>query len=439
VSETEEAAVSNGLRTRENVAGMGSNHPTLAAYRAAVQQMKNLPESDPRNWRRQARIHFDGCPHGNWFFLPWHRKYVLDFEKICRNLSGNPNFALPYWNWTQTRKIPAPFWQGPLLDTTRVIGSDDRIPARFVRQSVIDNVLNQSNFELFGSFRPQGQNNTNPSWQRVVGGEALLERTPHDQVHVTIAGNMITLMSPLDPIFWLHHCNIDRLWAEWNAPPRSHPNTASALWSNFTLSPFNTVVGTLQSITQLGYTYDTIAQPQLAEVSELPPLLERARDSFELIEPQVASLGQEVSFSVETPESSLPLAAEGALAENGAKDSGPKVLAFVRGVEPPVDQQVTVNVFLNCPYLTAETPVSDPHFVGDFTFFGVHEHEDGAEGEHDMTKSFAFDLTETINQLRALEPDLESQLTVQLMPVPLEGRNVPPQEFRVEGVEIVYI
>lgn len=431
--------MSNGIRTRENVAGMTSNHPTLAAYRAAVRQMKNLPESDPRNWRRQARIHFDGCPHGNWFFLPWHRKYVLDFEKICRDLSGDPNFALPYWNWTQNRKIPAPFWQGTLLDTSRVIGSDDGIPARFVRQSVIDNALNQSNFELFASFMPQGQNNTNPSWQRVFGAKALLERTPHDQVHVTIAGNMITLMSPLDPIFWLHHCNIDRLWAEWNAPPRSNPNTASALWSNFTLSPFNTVVGALQSITQLGYTYDTIAQPQLAEVSELPPLLERARDRFELMEPQVASLGQEVSFSVETPESALPLAAEGTAAEDVAEDGGPKVLAFVRGVEPPEDQQVTVNVFLNCPYLTAETPVSDPHFVGDFTFFGAHEHEDGTEGEHDMKQSFAFDLTDTVDRLRALEPDLEERLTVQLMPVPLEGRDVPPQEVRIDGVEIVYI
>jgi len=55
----------NGLRTRENVAGMGTNHPTLVAYRAAVNQMKNLPRSDPRNWVRQAQIHRDNCPHGN--------------------------------------------------------------------------------------------------------------------------------------------------------------------------------------------------------------------------------------------------------------------------------------------------------------------------------------------------------------------------------------
>jgi tyrosinase len=429
----------NGLRRRENVAGMGTNHPTLASYRAAVQQMKSLPQSDPRNWVRQAQIHQNNCPHGNWYFLPWHREYVLEFEEICRDLSGNPDFALPYWNWTQSRRIPRPFWQGTLLDTTRVVGQDDRIPARFVRQSIIDNILRQTDFELFASTRPFGQNNTDPVWQRAGGAKALLERTPHDNVHVWIGGNMGTFMSPLDPIFWLHHCNIDRLWAEWNAPPRSNPNTSNALWRNFTLRPFNTLVGNLQSVTQLGYTYDTLAQMQLAEVSELPPLLDRASDRFELMEPRVASLGREVSFPVQTPQSAVPLAAAAVSADDFAENGGRKVLAFVRGVEPPQNNQVTVNVFLNCPYLSVETPVSDPHYVGNFTFFGAHEHEDHADGEHDMTMSFAFDLTEAVDRLRALEPDLESQLTVQLLPVPLEGRDVPPEEIRIEGVEIVYL
>ena len=433
--------MSNGIRTRQNVAGMTSDHPTLKVYRTAVKEMKNLPESDRRNWRRQAQIHEDNCPHTNWFFLPWHRKYILDFERICRDLSGDQNFALPYWNWTQTRKIPAPFWEAPLLDTTRAIGKNAEISGQFVGRRVIRRVLRQTNFELFASTRPRGQNSTDQSWQRAGGAEAVLEATPHDQVHVWIGGrngHMNTMLSPLDPIFWLHHSNIDRLWAEWNSPPRSNGNTSNALWRNFRLRPGDTLVRDLQNITQLGYTYSTLTQTQLAEASELPPLLERARDSFELMEPKVASLGQEVNFSVETPQSALPLAAEGVAAEDVAED-GPKVLAFVRGVETPENRQVTVNVFLNCSYLSAETPVSDPHYVGNFTFFGVHEHDDGAEGEHDMKKSFVFDLTDTVDRLRALEPDLEKRLTVQLMPVALEGRDVPPQEFGIEGVELVYI
>jgi tyrosinase len=433
--------MANGLRQRENVAGMDSSHPMLRSYADAVEAMKNLPQSDPRNWERQAEIHLNGCPHGNWYFLPWHRAYVLEFEEICRDLSGNPDFALPYWNWTQNRSIPGPFWQGTLLNTTRVVGQNDTISVLFVRQRIIDALLRANDFELFASFKPVGQNNTDQNWQRVPGGSALLERTPHDQIHVWIGGDMRTFMSPLDPIFWLHHCNIDRLWAVWNAPPQGHGNTSDAHWTDFQLSPFNRLVGSLEDITQLGYTYDTLAQPQPVQSSPLPPLLDMATRRFELMEPRVASLGREESFSVQTPQSALPLAAQAVLAEDvAAADGGPKVLAIVRDVEEPQDPQVTVNVFLNCPYLSAETPVSDPHYVGNFTFFGFHGdhgHDHGSHG-HD-TKSFAFDLSDTVDRLRALEPDLESRLTVQLMPVPLEGRDLPPQQFGIEGVEIVYI
>ena len=56
-----------------------------------------------------------------------------------------------------------------------------------------------------------------------------------------------------------------------------------------------------------------------------------------------------------------------------------------------------------------------------------------------MKLTFAFDLTETVARLQTLERSLETQLTVQLMPKPLEGRDVPPEEIRIEGVEIVYI
>jgi tyrosinase len=449
--------MANELRRRENVAGMDSSHPMLSSYAEAVQRMKDLPQSDPRNWERQAQIHFDGCPHGNWYFLPWHRAYVLEFEEICQEMSGNPDFALPYWNWTQNNSIPGPFWQGTLLDTTREIGPTASISVLFVRQRLIDALLREVDFELFASFKPVGQNNTDQNWQRVPGGGALLERTPHDAVHVWIggqSGNMRTLMSPRDPIFWLHHCNIDRLWAEWNAPPLGHGNTSDAHWTDFRLSPFNKVVGDLQDITQLQYTYDTLAQPQPVQPSPLPPLLDRATNRFELMEPRVASLGREVSFAVETPQSALPLAAEAVSTEDGAVEGGPKVLAFVRGVEEPQDPQVTVNVFLNCPYLSTETPVSDPHYVGNFTFFGFHgdhgggdhheEHDDHgiddahAEGGHN-TKSFAFDLTKIVDRLGTQESDLESRLTVQLLPVPFEGRDVPHEEIKIAGVEIVYV
>src|SRR6478672_6652574 len=100
-----------GVR-RRSVRGMSANDPDLAAMSRAVAAMKALPQSDSRNWIRFADIHRNFCPHGNWYFLPWHRAYIASFERICQELSGKRDFALPYWNWTADRQFPAAFSAG---------------------------------------------------------------------------------------------------------------------------------------------------------------------------------------------------------------------------------------------------------------------------------------------------------------------------------------
>lgn len=49
------------------------------------------------------------CPHGNWWFLVWHRGYIGWFEQICQELSGDSSFALPYWDWTENTDPRNPF------------------------------------------------------------------------------------------------------------------------------------------------------------------------------------------------------------------------------------------------------------------------------------------------------------------------------------------
>jgi tyrosinase len=61
-----------------------------------------MPLNDPINWTSLANIHgtaasFNQCPHGNWYFLPWHRGYLLMYERVVRQLTGFNDFALPYW------------------------------------------------------------------------------------------------------------------------------------------------------------------------------------------------------------------------------------------------------------------------------------------------------------------------------------------------------
>ena len=56
-----------------------------------------------------AFIHELDCPHANWWFLPWHRGYIGYLECIIRDLSGDPTFALPYWDWTANPGLPSQF------------------------------------------------------------------------------------------------------------------------------------------------------------------------------------------------------------------------------------------------------------------------------------------------------------------------------------------
>src|SRR5262249_22153742 len=56
-------------------------------------------------------------------------------------------------------------------------------------------------------------------------------RQIHNAVHRWVDGSMQPGTSPNDPVFFLHHCNIDRLWAVWE---QKHPAVAHYLPDNTT-------------------------------------------------------------------------------------------------------------------------------------------------------------------------------------------------------------
>src|SRR5215203_5692391 len=65
---------------RRDVRTMANNDPVLQTYRDGIAAMQALPSSDTRNWANVAGVHSSTCPHGNWFFLPWHRAYLMSIE-----------------------------------------------------------------------------------------------------------------------------------------------------------------------------------------------------------------------------------------------------------------------------------------------------------------------------------------------------------------------
>jgi hypothetical protein len=216
-------------------------------YRRAVQlltQEKIAGQEYANTYQRLAWVHDKSCPHGNWFFLPWHRVYTAHYEcELIRVLSADPvtqaaaaknqlfkfaldNFALPYWDWTVNPALPTEFIgkaaDGSSLDPkflheqfedfseARSMLTFDNSANGPVGRATIDRAMAITDFYGFGSFPSVGTNG--PSDRRSQG---LLEQSPHNHIHATMGGIMGSFLSPMDPIFWLHHCNVDRLWSMW--------------------------------------------------------------------------------------------------------------------------------------------------------------------------------------------------------------------------------
>jgi tyrosinase len=455
------------LLVRRSVGTMQPDDPALTSYILAVERMKALPGTDLRSWDMIVQVHVDFCPHSNWFFLPWHRAYLVSFERICRQVLNDPSFTLPYWDWTEHRQVPAPFMAAtvggrpnPLLDSTREVGPDEILGEMEVGRRVISRVMAQTEFENFGSLRPTGQNNIEARWQRVPGQMAELEGTPHGNTHVFIGGDMGDMVSPRDPIFFLHHCNIDRLWAQWIALGRR--NTADPLWATFRfdgnfqtpqgdgLTAWNVGVADVLDHTAFGYTYPDLPAPDARQVVASAEAFSRPRVLASAAVSATATANRVLSAKVtlaatapprrEADVPGVPARAGGRAdpnavlfespllpdaprapkpADGGAGAPAPaaadipagKIFSVLQGLRASGSRALKVNVFLNHPNPTGTTPESDPHFVGTFGLFGLQSH-----AAHDGY-NVQVELTEAVARLRRANLLTGSQLDVQLIPV----------------------
>jgi hypothetical protein len=249
---------------RKNVYSLSAAE--ITSIKTGITNMKALPYTNPTSWLYQAAIHGttmpDALPSWNtchqagasFFFLAWHRMYCYFFERILRAKSGDANLTLPYWNY-QTNAVLHPDYRNsaagnPLYDGTRSgsINGGGSLPASI--STSINNALLEIPYYDF---------------QSDING-------PHGSVHVSVGGNMGGVSSAAkDPLFWLHHCNIDRLWEEWlrKCGGRKNPDDAPWLTKSYT---FFDETGTAISMTgsqvvntasQLNYRYDFVPPTKL--------------------------------------------------------------------------------------------------------------------------------------------------------------------------------
>ena len=190
--------------------------PDYARLIEAVRRMKANPDANsPNSWAFWPMVHMHHCPHGQPYFLAWHRGYLHLFEAKLREISASATLRVPYWDYFADPRIPAEFSAGnsatnPLFEPR--IGGE------------VGKALG------FAAFAPKIT-----GFQRGSSAECFEAEAEafHNKVHNLVGGRMATMLSPSDMIFWVHHANVDRLWAAWSAAGegRTMPLAGEAYWA----------------------------------------------------------------------------------------------------------------------------------------------------------------------------------------------------------------
>ncbi len=264
------------------------------------------PASVPASTRNAA--------HRGPAFLPWHREFLRRFEADLQ--AEVPGVSLPYWDWATDSALAdpstAPVWgielmggDGDSADSdivkTGPFAFDAADPAsswtiadengndtgnglqRAFAQST-PTLPTQAHVNTIQAITPYnsspwdrfsaGYRSANEGWVSVDGQAAP---NTHNRVHVWVGGSMLPGTSPNDPVFFLHHCFVDKLWADWQA---AHPGEAFVPGPgesadldghrlNNSMYPWSTTVADMLDHRALGYVYDTDAPQVTQETASL--------------------------------------------------------------------------------------------------------------------------------------------------------------------------
>ena len=264
---------------------------------------------------------YPGWAHQGPAFLPWHRVFLrrleLDLQAADRSLGNDGNIALPYWDWTLDNLPDSSIWGADFMGGNGRDGDGRVMDGPFAFDS--------SNWTL--NIHDPGNPNPGPDLRRRFGTFPNVTQLPtvtqveqtlaetryyvapwrafedlftqagvaqpsfcnrlegwygagsiHNRVHLWVAGGtppqfanagaMFWGTSPNDPVFFLHHCNIDRLWAEWQRRTQSLQYQPSGVGSevgptghnlNDPMQPWGGDATPANALAHspLGYQYDT--------------------------------------------------------------------------------------------------------------------------------------------------------------------------------------
>lgn len=189
--------------------------------------------------------------HGGPVFLPWHRMFLLRLEQQVQRVLGDPDAGLPYWDWATdgdadpAEQSSAPLWQDGWLGTSQ--GQVVNGPLAELRVRLVGFGAQLWSVEPRPLARAAGRDtdrlptHQDVAWALGNGADGELDRSPwdattdsvrnrlegwlvpegaggpqlHNRVHVWVGADMTSSSSPNDPVFYLNHANVDRLWEAW--------------------------------------------------------------------------------------------------------------------------------------------------------------------------------------------------------------------------------
>jgi tyrosinase len=257
----------NGLILRKRVGALSAQE--LATLRNAYARMQ--ARLDNRGYNYWAGVH--GVPQ--WYcwhhngslrdgrrlnlFLPWHRAFMRYFELAMRDQVSNA--VLPWWDWT-LGGIPAAF------DAPNVGGNPNPLYKARITRPNANPPINRDTRRFPGQgVRPPTSLPTSGDIARLYRITSFLQFSDaferiHDNIHgwtggisaQGVGGDMgVVATSAYDPIFWVHHCMIDRVWYLWQL--RNGVNNIPAEYMDVILAPFRYTVRDVLNINALGYEY----------------------------------------------------------------------------------------------------------------------------------------------------------------------------------------
>ncbi len=487
--------------TRKNVWDLGSDWADVILwYARGVAAMKAKALADPNSWRFYGAIHgFDQslwkqlgalsasdkmpakadvarywkqCQHGSWYFEPWHRGYLLAFEANIRaevvKLGGPADWALPYWNYFKPGqfKLPPAFASAKWPD-----GANNNplfVPQRYGPNND-GNVfvpLNEVNLQALGdpdytgvaSGGSPGFGGVDTGFEHGGAVHGGIETQPHDWVHGLVGGSspkaprLPGLMSDpdtaaLDPIFWLHHANIDRLWEVWRQNPSTHVDPTDPNWLKgpanvgeriFSLpmpdaKPWDYTPADMVDLGKLNYSYDDLspAVPVPTPVTRLTKLGAPAAMTAALKGVAAVPTGKNVEL-VGANKAALPIS--GSEAQTSVQlDAGVrrKVSAsLTAAIRTPTPDRVFLNlenvrglsdanafhVYVGLP--PGASPADHPEFLaGSVALFGVRKASVADEEHAGHGLTFVLDITNIVDSLHLSNKLDVNSLDVRIVPI----------------------